>query len=129
MQEFTATIGAYVRSYATFRFEAKSMKATPAVAIAKYKRDDDDIMFDETDWNNVALPSIVSIERVRDDKLVIEGHDFALNEDDARDLHAQELLNIVRLVAASDNDADGLKERAANVLAEIKAAHGADPAK
>jgi hypothetical protein len=121
MQEFTATVGVYVRAYAAYSFGAKSVKAAQAEAIAKFLQDDGDITFYETDWTNMSAPAIVSLERVQDRKIVIEGHDFAMNEDDARDLHAQELLNIVKLVAAGDTDADKLKERAAAVLAEVEA--------
>jgi uncharacterized membrane-anchored protein len=127
MPEFYATIGAYVRTYATFSFAAKSAKAAPEAAIAKYKNDADDIMFDETDWDNVTMPSIVAIERASNGKIIVEGKDFSLNEDDARDWHAQELLNIVRLLAAKDADIRSLKKRSSIVLAKINAAFRAKP--
>jgi hypothetical protein len=123
MQEFHALIGAYVRSYCEMTFEAKSMKAALPQAIAKYKQNDRDVTYRDTDYENVALPCVVSLERMSDRKLIVEGHDFALNENDARDLHAQELLNIARLTASGCTDVGALKDAATKVLADIEAAY------
>jgi hypothetical protein len=122
MQEYTALIGAYVRSYAEIKFEAAGDEEAVAAAIAKFEANERDMTFHETDWDNRALPSIVSLERFPDRDLVIEGHDFALDQDDARDLHAQELLNLAQLIAEGWTDIGTLKTIAVKVLADITAA-------
>jgi hypothetical protein len=127
MQEFTALVGAYVRSYADIKFEAESDTDALAAAIAKYKRDDTDIVFHETDWENVALPSICYIERLPGRETVIEGYDFALDETDARHLHAEKLFNIAQLIASGCTDIDTLKEMALAVLTDINAAYQPAP--
>jgi hypothetical protein len=122
MQEYTALIGAYVRSYAEIKVEAISDEEVVATAIVKFKVNERDMTFHETDWENIALPSIVSLERLPDHQAVTEGHDFALNETDARDLHARELLDIATLIAEGSADIDALQAMAVKVLADINAA-------
>lgn len=104
MPKYNAMVGCYVRSYCQFDFEADNDEAAKAAAIAKFKADENDISFDETDWDNKALPSIVQIERdhetaILDTVTILEHENFALTEDDARDIHAAEMLKTLQAIA------------------------------
>jgi hypothetical protein len=93
LKSYSATIGVYVRAYGHIKFEAEGDETATAAAIAVFKDRTQDVFFADFDWNNLAHPSIVSIDDAEDsDRTIAEGVDFALSPEDARDLASADLL-------------------------------------
>lgn len=102
---YTAVFGAYVRMYAYHDFEASSDKHALARAQTEFKKKADQMGWDEMDTANLALPSVVDISRTvsyrgEHKKVVAENVDFAVCEEDARDLASKEMLTVLEAIEA-----------------------------
>lgn len=100
MKKYNVTYGAFVRGYAQAEFEAENDAAAKTKAIEVFKTDngDDGLDWTDFDYENLAQPSIVSLQS--EEKDVLEGHDFATNKDDARDYASREMLEMLKRIAS-----------------------------
>lgn len=99
MKTYHAVIGVFVRTYAKFEVEAESNEKAVEAAIAKFKSDSEHIVYEDTDYENLAQPSIASLY-AEDGEDVACGHDFALNLQDSLEAAAGDLLKALELVVS-----------------------------
>lgn len=103
---YNVVFGAFVRVYGGTTFEANN--DAEAIEKAKQVFKAGDYTFEDHDWNNLALPAIVSLERegtVREyDETVLEGEEFAATLEDARDMRASAMVEMLTKVRAWVND-------------------------
>lgn len=101
MKTYNATIGVYVRQYASLDFESDNpdpefLKAT-TIQLAQVNGK---MEFYDTDWDNMALPSIVSLSEENGTEDIIEGHDFSMTAEDAAQWNAMAMLQMLNRALA-----------------------------
>lgn len=110
MQRYNVAFGAFVRGYAQAEFEAENDEAAKAKCIEIFKTDngEDGLDWGEFDYENLALPSICSLQRLGDTfaerEDIEEGRDFAVTPEDARDFVSAEMLAMLVQCRAWIND-------------------------
>jgi hypothetical protein len=114
MNSYHATYGAYVRMYADHQFEAEDDSAALASAIDEFKKHGGEFGWTEEDYDNLALPSIVGLQDTELGKDIVEGHDFAANEADARDLASQDLLASLKEILFEIDQEIGQRQTSGN---------------
>jgi hypothetical protein len=92
MKEYRIVYGAFVRMYADHTIEAESDEAAHKLAIEEFKAKGEDLHWTDANYNNLALPSIVTLETADLPGDVLEGHDFSVTPADARQYAAEKLL-------------------------------------
>jgi hypothetical protein len=102
MKNYHATFGYYVRAYTTLDFTAPDDDAAKAAAIAAFKLNLQDLSPEDFDYNNIAMPSLSSMYSDEDTHFSIEGLDFPVSSDDARDLAAPAMLDFIQRLATMD---------------------------
>lgn len=96
MQTYNCTIGFYVRAYVNFDVEAESDEKAQQAAIDKFTDDSLHHASYENDWDNIAMPAIVSLENEDTGASIAEGEDFAQNDMDAQQLASGQMLEALR---------------------------------
>jgi hypothetical protein len=92
MKQYRVLFGTYVRMYADHTIEAENDEAARQVAIEEFKARNDELDWYDAQYDNIAQPSIVSIEDVETKDIVLEGFDFPATTADAREYAAEKLL-------------------------------------
>ena len=84
MPEYRVVFGAYVRMYANDRLYAETDDMAYQRAIEEFQHRGCDLHWLDPDYGNLALPSIVSVERDDPPGEVAVHHDFPITPADAR---------------------------------------------
>jgi hypothetical protein len=78
--------------YADWTIEAKDSETARKLAIEQFKAKNDEMDWYDPQFDNIAQPSIVSIEDAETNGTVLEGFDFPATAADAREYAADKLL-------------------------------------
>jgi hypothetical protein len=92
MKTYRVLFGAYVRMYADRTIEAENGDAARQLAIQDFKATNAEFDWYDAQFDNIAQPSIVSIEDNETNDTVLEGFDFPATAADAREYAADKLL-------------------------------------
>ena len=99
--------GTYIRCYADHFIYAESDNAARQQAIEDFKARSAELQWLDTDYGNLALPSIVSLQCDDPPGDVLEGYDFPITSDDARQYAANKLLAALEtLMPEIENEID-----------------------
>jgi hypothetical protein len=83
MNQYRVLFGAYVRMYAEHIIDAEDDQAARKQAIKEFKARVLDITWCDPQYDNLALPSIVSMQNNDTNEDVLEGYDFPITPTDA----------------------------------------------
>lgn len=92
MKQYRVVFGAYIRSYADHTVRAETDDAARQQAIEDFKARGPNLQWLDPDYDNLALPSIVSMQSDDPPGDVLESHDFPVTPADARQYAANKLL-------------------------------------
>jgi hypothetical protein len=92
MKQYHIVFGAYIRSYADHTIWAENDDAARQRAIEDFKARSPELHWLDPNYDNLALPSIVSIQTDDPPGDVLEGYDFPVTPADARQYAADKLL-------------------------------------
>ena len=85
MKQYRILFGAFVRMYADHTIEAENDETARQVAIEEFKARNDELDWYDAQYDNIAQPSIVSIQDTETNGTVLEGFDFPITATDARE--------------------------------------------
>ena len=111
MKEYRVLFGAYVRMYAEHSIEVENDDAARRVAIEEFKARSDELPWCDPQYDNLALPSIVSIQDADTREDVVEGYDYAATPLDARQYAADEMLEALEFVRMTFADIEASKRK------------------
>jgi hypothetical protein len=92
MKQYRVLFGAYIRMYADHTIEAENEEVARQVAIQEFKAKNDELDWYDAQYDNIAQPSIVSIQDTETNSTVLEGFDFPITAADAHEYAADKLL-------------------------------------
>jgi hypothetical protein len=92
MKQYRVLYGSFVRMYADHTIEAENDETARQVAIREFKAKNDELDWYDAQYDNIAQPSIVSIQDTETNGTVLEGFDFPITATDAREYAADKLL-------------------------------------
>jgi hypothetical protein len=92
MKTYRILFGGFVRMYADSIIEAENDEAARQAAIQEFKARNDELDWYDAQYDNIAQPSIVSIEDAETKDTILEGFDFPATAADAREYAADKLL-------------------------------------
>ena len=92
MKQYRVLYGAFVRMYADWTIEAEDSETARKLAIEQFKAKNDEMHWYDPQYDNIAQPSIVSMQDDETNEDAIEAYDFAITASDARDYAADKLL-------------------------------------
>jgi hypothetical protein len=92
MKTYRVLYGSFVRMYADWTIEAEDSETARKLAIEQFKAKNDEMDWYDPQYDNIAQPSIVSIEDAETKDTVLEGFDFPITAADAREYAAEKLL-------------------------------------
>ena len=132
MKTYRILFGGFVRMYADSIIEAENDEAARQAAIQEFKARNDELDWYDAQYDNIAQPSIVSIEDAETKDTILEGFDFPATAADAREYASDKLLaalqNLMpeieseidqRKHSGNDEDWIELDRKAANARAAI----------
>jgi hypothetical protein len=96
MKQYRVLFGCYVRMYADHTIEAENDETARQVAIREFKAKNDELDWYDAQYDNIAQPSIVSIQDTETNGTVLEGFDFPITASDAREYAADKLLTALQ---------------------------------
>ena len=111
MKQYRIVYGAFVRMYADHTIEAESDEAARKLAIEEFKAKGGDLQWTDAQYDNLALPSIVSLVAVDPPGDVLEGHDFSATPADARQYAADAMLQALEFVRMTFADIEASKRK------------------
>jgi hypothetical protein len=100
MQEYRVVFGAYVRMYADYAIEAENNEAARKLAVEEFKAKFQEMNWCDPQYDNIALPSILSMQTIQPPGDVLEGYDFAITPSDAHQYAADKLLDALLNIMA-----------------------------
>jgi hypothetical protein len=110
MKQYRVLFGAYIRMYADHTIEAENDEAARQVAIEEFKARGHELQWLDADDDNLALPSIVSMQTGDPSSDVLEVYDFPVTPADARQYAATKLLAALEnLMPDIENEIDQRK--------------------
>lgn len=110
MKNYRVTFGAYVRMYADLTVEAGSTDAARKRAITEFVAHSQELPWLDPNYDNLALPSIVSIQSIEPPGDVLDGYDFPITPTDARQYAAPKLLAaLIDLIPDLESEIDQRK--------------------
>ena len=92
MKQYRVLYGAFIRMYADYTIEAENDETARQVAIREFKAKNEELDWYDAQYDNIAQPSIVSIQDTETNGTVLEGFDFPITATDAREYAADKLL-------------------------------------
>ena len=98
MKEYRIVYGAFVRMYADHTIEAENDEAARKLAIEEFKAKGADLQWHDAQYDDLALPSIVSLETTDPLGEVLVCHDFSVTPADARQFAADAMLQALEFV-------------------------------
>lgn len=111
MPEYRIVFGAYVRMYADHTVETENDEAARQLAIQEFKTRSAQLQWFDADYTNLALPSICSMQRDDPPGDVLEGHDFPVTPEDARQYAANKMLEALEFVRMTFADIEAAKRK------------------
>ena len=96
MKQYRVLFGTYVRMYADHTIEAENDETALQVAIEEFKAKNDELDWYDAQYDNIAQPSIVSIQDAETNGTVLEGFDFPITASDAREYASDKLLDALK---------------------------------
>ena len=111
MKQYRVLFGAYVRMYAEHTIDAEDKETARKLAIQEFKARTRDIQWFDPDYDNLALPSIVSMQIEDTDKDVLDGYDFPITPTDARQYAADTMLEALEFVRMTFADIEASKRK------------------
>lgn len=111
MKQYRVLFGAYVRMYADHTVHAENNEAARKLAIEEFKARVQDIVWFDAQYNNLALPSIVSMQDNDTNEDVVDGYDLPLTSSDARQYAADKMLQALEFVQMTFADIEASKRK------------------
>ena len=111
MKQYRVLFGAYVRMYAEHTVHAENNEAACKLAIEEFKARVQDIVWFDAQYDNLALPSIVSLQDNDTNEDVVDGYDFPLTSSDARQYAADKMLQALEFVQMTFADIEASKRK------------------
>jgi hypothetical protein len=111
MPEYRIVFGAYVRMYADHTVLAETVDAARARAIDDFKARAAEFQWLDPDYDNLALPSICSMQADGPPGDVLAGYDFPVTPADARRYAADKMLEALEFVAMTFADIEASKRK------------------
>ena len=111
MKQYRVLFGAYVRKYADHTVHAENNEAARKLAIEEFKARLQDIVWYDAQHDDLALPSIVSLQDHDTNEDVVGGYDFALTPWDARQYAADKMLQALEFVQMTFADIEASKRK------------------
>ena len=111
MKEYRIVYGAFVRMYADHTIEAENDEAARNLAIEDFKAKGADLQWHDAQYDDLALPSIVSLETTDPLGEVLVCHDFSVTPVDARQFAADAMLQALKFVRMTFADIEASKRK------------------
>jgi hypothetical protein len=111
MSQYRIVFGAYVRMYADHTVEADTAEAARTRAIQEFKARASEFRWLDPNYDNLALPSIVSLEADDPPGDILEGIDFSVTSADARQYAANKMLQALEFVRMTFADIEASKRK------------------
>jgi hypothetical protein len=111
MKQYRVLFGTYVRMYADHTIEAENDEAARQVAIEEFKARNDELDWYDAQYDNIAQPSIVSIQDIETNGTVLEGFDFPITATDAREYASGKMLEALEFVRMTFADIEASKRK------------------
>jgi hypothetical protein len=111
MKQYRILYGAYVRMYADHTLLAENDDAARMLAIEEFKARAPVLTWIDPNYDNLALPSICSMQIDDPPGDVLEGHDFPVTPADARQYAAEKMLAALEFVRMTFADLEGSKRK------------------
>jgi hypothetical protein len=111
MKRYRIVFGAYVRMYADHTVHAQNDEAARELAIEEFKARADELQWLDPNYDNLALPSIVSIQIDDPPGDILEGYDFPVTPSDARQYAADKMLKALEFVRMTFADIEASKRK------------------
>ena len=111
MPRYHVTYGSFVRMYADHFIDADNDDAARTRAIEDFKSHSQEFQWLDPNYDNLALPSIVSIQSGDPPGDVLEGYDFSVTDDDARQYAAHKMLQALEFVRMTFADIEASKRK------------------
>ncbi len=111
MKQYRVLFGAYIRMYAEHTIDAENDEAVRKLAIKEFKARVQDITWFDPQYDNLALPSIVSMQIDETNEDVLDGHDFPITPMDARQYAADKMLEALEFVRMTFADIEASKRK------------------
>jgi hypothetical protein len=111
MKQYRVVFGAYVRMYADYSVHAKTNEAARKLAIEEFKARSHELQWLDPNYDNLALPSIVSMQIDDPPGDVLEGYDFSITSKDVRQYAADKMLEALEFVRMTFADIEASKRK------------------
>ena len=111
MNQYRVLFGAYVRMYAEATIDAEDNEAARKRATEEFTARSNELQWSDADYANIALPSIVSMQRDDRPGDVLDGYDFPITPTDARQYAAGTMLEALEYVRMTFADLDASKHK------------------
>ena len=111
MPRYHVTFAAFVRMYADHFIDADNDDAARLHAIEDFKSHSQEFQWIDPQYDNLALPSIVSIQTGDPPGDVLEGYDFSVTDDDAHQYAAHKMLQALEFVRMTFADMEASKRK------------------
>jgi hypothetical protein len=111
MKQYRVLFGAYVRMYADHTVLAENSEAARQRAIEEFRAKVQDMDWCDPQYDNLAFPSIVSLQDNDTNEDVVDGYDFALTPSDARQYAADKMLQALEFVQMTFADIEASKRK------------------
>lgn len=111
MPEYRIVFGAYVRMYANHVVSAATDGAARQRAIDEFKARGHELQWLDPNYDNLTLPSIVSMEIADPPGGVLQGYDFPITPADTRQYVANKMLEALEFVAMTFADIEASKRK------------------
>jgi hypothetical protein len=111
MKQYRVLFGAYVRMYADHTVLAENSEAARQRAIEEFRAKVQDMDWCDPQYDNLALPSIVSLQDNDTNEDILDGYDFALTPSDARQYAADKMLQALEFVQMTFADIEASKRK------------------
>jgi hypothetical protein len=111
MKQYRIIFGAYVRMYADHTVHAENNEAARKQAIEEFKARAHELQWLDPNYDNLALPSILSIQIDDPAGDVLEGYDFPITPADARQYAAGKMLEALEFVRMTFADIEASKRK------------------
>jgi hypothetical protein len=111
MPRYHVTFGAYVRMYADHFIDADNDDAARTRAIEDFKSHRQEFQWLDPNYDNLALPSIVTIQSDDAQEDILQGYDFSATPEDARQYAAHKMLEALEFVRMTFADIEASKRK------------------
>jgi hypothetical protein len=111
MKTYRVLYGSFVRMYADWTIEAEDSETARKLAIEQFKANNDEMDWYDAQFDNIAQPSIVSIQDIETNETVLEGFDFPITASDARDYASGKMLEALEFVRMTFADIEASKRK------------------